>query len=65
MVYDTYHGVAIKCAKFHTCTSSSFGGVKIDRHTDEIGLSTDYTILVIDYWISNKSYATNIYILLI
>ena len=36
--YDTHHGVVTNRAKFDASTSSTFIGVKTDRHTDRIAL---------------------------
>ena len=36
--YDTHHGMVINRAKFDTCTSSCFRGVKTDTQTDRIAL---------------------------
>ena len=36
--YDTHPEEVINRAKFDISTSSSFGGVKTDRHTDRIAL---------------------------
>ena len=35
---DTHSGMVISRAKSYVSTSSSFGGVKTDRHTDRIAL---------------------------
>ena len=43
--YDTHHEVVINRAKFDACTSSSFTGVKADRHTNrQIKLRFTYSI---------------------
>ena len=52
--YDTHFGMVINCAEFVVCAPGCFGEVKIDKHTDRIGL------YILDY---DKDFYLRIYFL--